>query len=243
MCVRFTYSRPPRPRIFQPAVVAIFQAAGVGDAGGVVHIEPVGVIGHTTAAKLQENNSDSNHYITSRQKGQVRDRRWFPLILPLSFFKNTSIWEHHHVQRNSISTEASLKSPPWFTHSNLHLLFTGVSHNAVFSALYTGSVHEPCVLFTTSNRTSLFADRCVMWSYNVICHRHPDQSQHSLAFWLTVTIETSSWLLSGATETHLSYRLEICSLSPCHSLTGVRIELWVGGANCLSPVNHSDTHM
>jgi hypothetical protein len=49
-----SYRRPPCPWVVQAAVVAVFQAAGVGHTGGVVNLKPICVVGHPTAAELQQ---------------------------------------------------------------------------------------------------------------------------------------------------------------------------------------------
>lgn len=49
-----SYRCPPGPRVVQTTVVAVFQAAGVWHAGGVVDFKPVRVVGDPTAAELQQ---------------------------------------------------------------------------------------------------------------------------------------------------------------------------------------------
>lgn len=49
-----SYRCPPGSRVVQTTVVAVFQAAGVWHAGGVVDLKPVRVVGDPTAAELQQ---------------------------------------------------------------------------------------------------------------------------------------------------------------------------------------------
>lgn len=55
-----TYRCPPRSWVVQATVVAVFQAAGIWHAGGVVDFKPVCVVGDSTAAKLQHSQNQLN---------------------------------------------------------------------------------------------------------------------------------------------------------------------------------------
>lgn len=49
-----THCRPPRSWIIQTAVVAVLQAAGIWYSGGIIDLEPVRVVGHSTASELHQ---------------------------------------------------------------------------------------------------------------------------------------------------------------------------------------------